>query len=1082
MAKKVILTQEDRVGDMCFDGQLFYSLDDEKRTAEVNRAVLYVREVEIPEEIQIGETIYIVNSIGYGAFMTESDWFGSSLTSVIIPDTVTIIKSHAFSGCDNLKYLSIGKNVEEIGGSAFFWCNSLKSIQIPNSVKKIGSNAFDSHPNVRIDVNLPKHLRNYFSEESPYYRERPIVIDYENKNFVSLNSDFEGDYVVPEGITKISRNAFYGCTKLTSVSIPDSVVEIGESAFYGCSNLTKITIPNSVNSIGCNAFEHCENLTTLIVCEKVKIGLFAFTGCKKLKERFYYDDGIYYELYFHNHTAIAVDSDKSYTNVVIPSEVTVDTKHYNVVAIGDGTFYGCKKMKSVKIPESVKIIGHSPFSGCESLTEITIESTIKDFDQLDYNRYLFNDCVNLETLIVPHKDSRKWAGLYGGYNLKSVSPLMDKICVSPKTGKSTIVIPEGVSYIGRSAYAGYDMSSIVLPDSVVYIDSRAFQYGDSYGCEQKVSNLESIIFSKNLRYIAPFAFYGHNKLKTIELPNTIDYIGRYAFWKAEQMDTVTMGKLPIMGDDVFDSLKTLILDNDACNAGNRHIHIHNKDKYLYDNEYGSPFRGTLERVLVKDGHPFYDSRNGYNGIIETSTNTLVLGLDMKIPNGIEHIGPQAFNFCHRKRLVSLPESVKTIDMGAFRGAYIKNLNKVKRIGAKAFAWSHTTSLVISEYVEEIDDFAFECSKLKTIYIGRNVKKIGIGILSECKYLKSIVVDEANPYYDSRNNCNAIIETSTNTLIAGCKNTIIPDGVTAVAEYAFYNIGKMSFELTIPDSVRVIKNNAFLPVYKTHTVNIGNGVTEIGSNAICGSHIHHIKFGENVEKIGEGAFCQCSLKSIFINSRVKEIGQFAFYSYKLTNICVDKNNKVFDSRNNCNAIIETATNKLILGCRNTIVPEGITIIGENAFRNAHSIILPESVTMIEDDAFAYSGLQSIIISRLVKHIGRGAFACFNGVLFSKIEDPRQCMIQNDAFYSDAEEIYREDRHSEAMLIVPTGTTAVYSSISPWKEFHVIQEMDVNDMDSSQKQMIKLHQEQMEKERLQREEEMRNDPDKPVRKRR
>lgn len=1086
MAKKIVLTQEDQVGDMCFDGQLFYGLDDEKRTAEVNRAVLYVREVEIPEEIQIGETVYIVNSIGYGAFMTESDWFGSSLTSVIIPDTVTIIKSHAFSGCDNLKYLSIGKNVEEIGESAFSWCNSLKSIQIPNSVKKIGSNAFDSHPNVRIDVNLPKHLRNYFSEESPYYGERPIVIDYENKIFVSLNSDFEGDYVVPEGITKISRNAFYGCTKLTSVSIPDSVVEIGESAFKYCSNLTSITIPCSVNSIGRYAFGGCENLTTLIVSDKVQIGQFAFTGCKKLKERSCYVDGICYELYFHNNTAIVVDSDKSCTIVVIPSEVTVDKKYYKVTAIGDGAFYGCKKMKSVKIPESVKAVGDYPFGGCESLTEITIESTIKDFDQLDYNRYLFNDCVNVKTLIVPHKDSWKWAGLYGGYNLESVSPLMDKICVSPKTGKSTIVIPEGVSYIGRSAYAGYDMSSIVLPDSVVYIDSRAFQFGDSCGYEQKKdSNLKSIVFSKNLRYIAPFAFCGHNKLKTIELPNTIDFIGRYAFKDAEGIETITMGNLPFMGGSVFHSLKTIIIDNNACGAGNRNVTFRPKDALFYgfeeDDGDSDPFSGRDLKVIVKEGHPFYDSRNGYNGIIETATNTIVLGFGNKIPSSIEHIGPQAFELCCSS-FISLPDSVKTIGREALPGYSIKNLNKVTIIGAKAFKWLHSTSLIISEYVEEIGDFAFERSKLKTIYIGRNVKKIGIGILSECKYLKSIVVDEANPYYDSRNNCNAIVETNTNTLIAGCKTTIIPDGVTTIAEYAFYCIGEMPSEITIPDSVSVIRNNAFHLGDKTHTVNIGNGVTEIGSEAICGHHIHQIKLGEKVEKIWEGAFLRCPLKSIFINSRVKEIGKYAFAGNNLTTINVDNNNIIYDSRYNCNAIIETATNKLILGCRKTIVPEGITVIGENAFRDAHSIILPESVTIIEDDAFAYSGLQSIIISRLVKHIGRGAFACFNGVLFSKIQDPRQCLIPTDAFYSDAEEMHWEDRRSEAMLIIPKGTAAVYSSISPWKEFHVILEMDVNDMNSSQKQMIKLHREQMEKERMQKEEEMRNDPDKPVRKRR
>ena len=925
MAKIVVLTQEDRVGDMCFDGQLFYVLDDEKRTAEVNRAVLYVREVEIPEEIQIDETVYIVNSIGYGAFFEEGGFFDSSLTSVIIPDTVTIIKSCAFAGC-----------------------NRLKSVQIPESVKKIGYCAFPDE----IDVNLPKHLRNCFSEESLNSGGHSSKMDYDKKIFI---------------------------------------------------------------------------------------------------------DGTCYELYFHNNTAIAVDSDKSRTNIVIPSEIIVNKRHYKVTAIGS-------------------------FYNNEILTEITIESSIKDLNISHYgfSPNLFGSCTNLKSLIVPHEDSWKWASLCGGYNLESVNSLMDKIHVSSKTGNSKIVIPEGVSYIGRSAYAGYDMSSIVLPDSVVYIDSRAFENPDYYGYEQKVSNLKSIVFSRNLRYIAPFAFSGHNKLKTIELPNTIDYIGREAFRGAEQLDTITMGNLPFMGGSVFHSLKTLIIDNNACGAGNRNVTFRPKDALFYGREEddgdSNPFSGRDIKVIVKEGHPFYDSRNGYNGIIETATNTIVLGFGNKIPSSIEHIGPQAFELCCSNS-ISLPDRVKTIGRAALQNYYsIKNLNKVKRIGARAFTCLHMTSLIISEYVEEIDDFAFECSKLKTIYIGRNVKKIGIGVLSGCKYLKSIVVDEANPYYDSRNNCNAIIETSTNTLIAGCKNTIIPNDVTVISEYAFDCIGEMPSEITIPDSVRVIRNDAFHLGDKTHTVNIGNGVIEIGIKAIYGLKLHHIKLGEKVEKISERAFDGCPLKSIFIYSSVKEIGKYAFPNKKLTKICVVPNNKVYDSRNNCNAIIETATNKIIIGCKKSSIQSGITSIGRGAFLGcemvAKIIKIPESVTTIDAYSFFDCEIGIVILSPHTTTIGDAAFAMSGPrhddlerlvmafekkYFFCPITTPEQIDVSPTAFepyWEDYFEYY--DPRPDTTLFVPIGCAVRYNAIDVWSKFEKIIEIDIKDMyQMAQKCQKQLH---------------------------
>ena len=226
-------------------------------------------------------------------------------------------------------------------------------------------------------------------------------------------------------------------------------------------------------------------------------------------------------------------------------------------------------------------------------------------------------------------------------------------------------------------------------------------------------------------------------------------------------------------------------------------------------------------------------------------------------------------------------------------------------------------------VTSIGEFAFYgCYSLRSIVIPDSVTSIGDYAFNSCDSLSSIIVKEGNTVYDSREDCNAIIETSTNTLIAGCATTIIPDNVASICEYAFYRCTSLS-SILIPNSVTSIGGGAFSDCTSLSSVTIGNGVTSIGELAFKGCLcLSSIVISDSVTSIGEGAFVGCtSLRSILIPNSVTSIGGGAF--------------------GDC-----TSLSSVTIG-------NGVTSIGGGAFNNCYSlnsIVIPDSVTTIDSSAF------------------------------------------------------------------------------------------------------------------------------------
>lgn len=304
------------------------------------------------------------------------------------------------------------------------------------------------------------------------------------------------------------------------------------------------------------------------------------------------------------------------------------------------------------------------------------------------------------------------------------------------------------------------------------------------------------------------------------------------------------------------------------------------------------YTSTTGNIVV----PYRDGRGitgddytaGFGATIISNTYSEGLGI-------IEFDGPvtkvyYGFYDCIYLKTVSLPDTVTVIDNSAFRGCTslreIDIPNNVTTIGSNAF---------------------YGCYMLNFLKIGSSVTSIGTDAFEGCNFLSYIEVNPNNIKYDSRNNCNSIIQKSNSTLILGSGNSVIPNNVTTIGQNAFKNRYSLT-SIDIPASVTGIDNTSY------------QGTKNV------------------------------------------------------TSITVAANNTYFQSRNS-NCIIRSTTNRLRIGCQNTVIPNSVTAIGDYAFTNQEnltSIIIPNSVTAIGVSSFLGTGLVSITIPDTVTSIGNYAF--------------------------------------------------------------------------------------------------------------
>ncbi|MDF2511542.1 MAG: hypothetical protein K0S04_1408 [Herbinix sp.] len=325
------------------EGQtITYRVLSEPTVTENGRAqVIYSEEVNkklsgdvvIPSTVTNSNMIYNVVEVNAGSFRAAT-----GMTSLTLPETVTVIGQDAFNNCTSLTNVNIPGKVTRIEAGTFEGCISISSIYLPNGITYIGNMAFNNCSNLS-SMKLPDKLTS---------------IGY---NAFSNCEKLTG-ISIPQGVTSIGAGAFGGCNSITSIIIPEGLTTIENGLFRDCTNLTFVSLPESITIIRSSAFNNCSSLNNIHIPDAVRtIESYAFYNCKSL------------------------------TNIKIP---------YYVTSIGEFTFFGCSNLSSIRIQENVSSIGNYAFFYCTSLISVSLPDGLASI-----GNFAFYGCENLRPLKIP---------------------------------------------------------------------------------------------------------------------------------------------------------------------------------------------------------------------------------------------------------------------------------------------------------------------------------------------------------------------------------------------------------------------------------------------------------------------------------------------------------------------------------------------------------------------------------------------------------------------------------------------------------------------------------------------------------
>ena len=984
--------------------------------------------------VEAGNTVYSSPEGSNAIIKTNEHKLVSGCKNTVIPDGVTTIGASAFVGCSGLTEINIPSSVTLIDAWAFSNCSGLIALTIPSSVSYIGDVAFDGCINLTemtVLAATPPYLDGgVFGEvnpDIPIYVPMGNLADYQNYN-----------------------NSYYGYTSWGNFTNFFGSVTIGDEA----SNYTHYTLP-------VNMYYNYSLTQQIYTAEEIGTsGAITSIAFDYISDLPFTTEGL--KVYMKNVDKTTFDSD---TDMVDLSDATL---------VYDGTFAASRAgwvSLQLQTPfhyggtSNLLLCCYDPTDGFPGYQIIFRQTTTDDnYTALTYHSDQFNPDINNISSFDGEKYRLKYRNniyLAINPNIQFADPAVKAICVAQwdtdsngelsydeaaavtslgeafKNNESitsfnelqyftgltsiepyafygcnnltSVTLPHGVTSIGNSAFYNCSgLTSVTIGNSVTSIGDSAFNH---------CTSLTSVTIGNSVTSIGSYAFGSCSGLTSVTIPDSVTSIGSTAFYNCSGLTSVTIGD-SVTSIDSFafegcSSLTSVTIPTSVTSIGS------------------NPFAycDLLESITVDPGNTVYSSPNGCNAIIKTADHLLVLGCkNTVIPNDVTTIYGHAFYGCIGLTSIEIPASVSNIYTSAFNRC--SNLEEIR-------VWAVTPPAAFTlcfNYVPTDIPVYVPCNT-KTAYQQASGWSVFTNYIDPCanidfayEAVKAICVE----YFDANQDDELSYSEAAAVLSLG-----------TVFQNAFQDEGtSVSFnELRYFTGLTSIDDDAFSSCWSLTALTLPPSVLTIGEFSFYGCNFSSIVIPNSVTSIGSHAFRSCgALTSITIPSSVTSISENPFfYCPALASITVEAGNTVYSSPEGSNAIIKTEEHKLVSGCKNTVIPEGVTTIGASAFGGCSSLTeihIPGSVTLI--DAWAFmdcSGLIAVTIPSSVSFIGNVAFNGCTGLSSITVERETPPTLDNGVFDNTSITVY-----------VPCGSLEAYQNYNntgtPWGGFTNIHDLCEN----------------------------------------
>ncbi len=772
-----------------------------------------------------------------------------------------------------------------------------------------------------------------------------------------------------------------------------------------------------------------------------------------------------------SHTATVTAADADITSAIIPSEITEDGADYSVTKIGDRAFANCTSLAEVSIPESVTSIGEWAFSYCTALTEVSIPASVTEIDKV-----AFGFCDGLQ--------KAEFASIEALCNINFVTNSANPLSCAHHlfiNGEeiTEVIIPEGLISIGKSTFCGAGfITSVSIPESVKEIGGAAFYectalqkaefasipsifrikfggtansnpmyYAKGFYINGEEMKDVDLVVPEDVTEIGNNAFINCTGIRSLTLHDSVTSIGDYAFYSCTDLKEVDFGNsLTKIGIDSFWSCTSLAsltfpesLKEIGANAF-RFLPITSLTLPESLTSLGTAAFGNCESLTTVN---FPNSLKEIPVLTFTGCTSLA---EIKLPDSIESIGFYAFYKCSSMKSINIPEKTHILDPNAFtectglQEVFFDAENCTSEYTSTSYPFpANVENVTFGDKVQVIPGYLFyNCTGLKNLNLGNSVSTIGAWAFAGCTAIEYVKIPASvekickSAFFG----CYALKIADFDSVESLCKiefegiysnpliNILIDKGVikpsVSIENSGLYIGGESATDVRIPDTIKEIRDYAFMAAVNIKTLEIPNSVVSIGFMSFrwC-INLTSLTIPESVTKIDDRAFAFCSsLTSVSLPNSLTILGPAAFWECtSLQEITIP----------NSISALSTATFANCSSLRKATISNSVTQIGTSAFANCSAleeIILPPSLTNIDEGAFrGDTNLKNVVMGPNVSQIGESTFDGCEALESVSVTAPVPPTAQANTFTSYS-----------APLYVTPDKVGTYAATEPcWNQF-------------------------------------------------